>query len=121
MRTTTLERVHAADITGKLEMFDRMIFRGHLTHFFRDGAFAVFLYACGVLLKDFGPFVERASAAVKAHTPSDWRRRRAVRSSTCRTPAPSARGTPKRIGCGSFQVTGLRARAQSLEHHALVP
>ena len=67
MRTTTFERVHAADITGKLEMFDRMIFRGHLTHFFRDGAFAVFLHACGVLLKDFAPFVERASAEVKAH------------------------------------------------------
>ena len=65
--STSFESVHAADIEGKLEMFDRMIFHGHLTSFFREGAFAVFLWACGVLLKDFAPFVNRATAEVKAH------------------------------------------------------
>lgn len=61
------ESVHAERVAGKLTMFDRMIFHGHLTGFFPPGAFKAFLSSQGVLLKEFGKYVERATGAVKAH------------------------------------------------------
>lgn len=64
---TSMESVLQDKILGKLTTFDRMIFRGHLMRFFRKGAFAHFLAANGVLLKEFGGFVEKATAEVKSH------------------------------------------------------
>ena len=64
---TTFESVHQDEILGSLTTFDRMIFRGYLTGFFPDGAFQRFLNRRGVLLKDFGRFVEGATAKVKEH------------------------------------------------------
>lgn len=61
------ENIHAEQVIGKLTMFDRMIFHGHLTGFFPKGAFGAFLNSQGVLLKDFGKYVERATTTVKAH------------------------------------------------------
>jgi len=58
---------HQDDILGVLTTFDRVIFKGHLTGFFPRGAFARFLWRQGVLLKDFKPYVERATAELKAH------------------------------------------------------
>ena len=55
------------DILGVLTTFDRVIFKGHLTGFFPRGAFSRFLWRQGVLLKDFKPYVERATAELKAH------------------------------------------------------
>jgi len=52
---------------GVLTSFDRVIFKGHLTGFFPRGAFARFLGRQGVLLKDFKPYVEKATATLKAH------------------------------------------------------
>jgi len=54
-------------IVGVLTTFDRIIFKGHLTGFFPRGAFARFLWRQGVLLKDFKPYVERATATLKVH------------------------------------------------------
>jgi hypothetical protein len=48
-------------------MFDRVIFKGHLRRFFPDRAFECFLARQNVLLKEFGSFVEKATAQVKSH------------------------------------------------------
>ena len=41
-------RVHEEQLLGKLTMFDRMIFRGHLTKLYcGEGAFEVFLWRQG--------------------------------------------------------------------------
>jgi hypothetical protein len=58
---------HQDSIVGVLTTFDRIIFKGHLTSFFPGGAFARFLWCQGVLLKDFKPYVEKATATLKAH------------------------------------------------------
>lgn len=36
---TSFESIHQGEILGSLTMFDRMIFKGHLTEFFPRGAF----------------------------------------------------------------------------------
>lgn len=48
-------------------MFDRMIFKGHLTMLYPNGAIARLLYGQGVLLKDFKPYVEGISQQIKQH------------------------------------------------------
>lgn len=63
----TFLKVHAADIAGKVETFDRLIFKGHLTAFFPAGAFTRFLHSQNVLLKDFGKFVEEVTEQLKDH------------------------------------------------------
>jgi hypothetical protein len=63
----TFLSIHQDSVLGTLSTFDRMIFKGHLTGFFPDGAFARFLSTQGVLLKEFGSYVETSSAALKAH------------------------------------------------------
>ena len=61
-------KVHEEQLLGKLTMFDRMIFRGHLNKlYFGEGAFEVFLWRQGVPLKDFGPYVKAATLGLKAH------------------------------------------------------
>ena len=64
---TTFESVHQEAILGSLTTFDRTIFKGYLTGLFPDGAFGRFLTRQEVLLKDFGAYVERATARVKKH------------------------------------------------------
>lgn len=46
-------------------MFDRVIFEGHLTGLFPDGAFSRFLWNQGVLLEDFEPYVEARTEELK--------------------------------------------------------
>jgi len=58
---------HQDAINGTISTFDRLIFKGHLTAFFPKGAFGRFLSTQGVLLKDFGAYVEKATKALKAH------------------------------------------------------
>lgn len=64
---TSFESIHQDKIVGSLTTFDRMIFKGHLTGLFPKGAFGRFLSKQGVLLKDFGKYVEEATGAVKEH------------------------------------------------------
>lgn len=64
---TTFESIHASAIAGKLVAPDRILFKGHLSGLMPDGAFQRFLARQGVLLKDFKPYVERATQALKAH------------------------------------------------------
>jgi hypothetical protein len=44
--------LHGGSITGVINTFDRVIFKGHLNGFFPDGAFGRYLSRRGVLLKD---------------------------------------------------------------------
>jgi hypothetical protein len=53
----TFLSVHQDDILGQITMFDRMIFRGHLSGFYPTGAVARFLASQGILLKDFTWYV----------------------------------------------------------------
>jgi hypothetical protein len=52
---------------GQLTMFDRVIFRGHLSGLYGQGRFEWFLHQQDVLLKDFGAYVQTTSAQLKAH------------------------------------------------------
>src|SRR5688500_19250779 len=50
--------LHGESITGVIETFARVIFKGHLNGFFPDGAFDRYLSRRGILLKDAGRFFE---------------------------------------------------------------
>lgn len=63
----TFLSIHQESVIGTLSTFDRMIFKGHLTNFYPDGAFACFLSRQGVLLKEFKPYVSKVSGDLKAH------------------------------------------------------
>lgn len=55
------EVVHEDRIVGALTMFDRVIFKGHLTRFFGNGAVRAFLWSQGVPLKDFTEYAKRTT------------------------------------------------------------
>jgi len=63
----TFLSIHRDDIVGTLSMFDRMIFKGYLNGFFPKGAFGAYLWRKGVLLKDFGDFVQERTRELKSH------------------------------------------------------
>ena len=63
----TFLSIHHDVIAGTLSTFDRLIFKGHLTSFYPQGAFARFLNSQHVLLKDFAAYAEATSARLKAH------------------------------------------------------
>src|SRR3954449_11305725 len=50
--------VHGSSISGVINTFDRVIFKGHLNGFFPDGAFGRYLSRRGILLKEAGRFFE---------------------------------------------------------------
>jgi hypothetical protein len=64
---TTFETIHQSSVMGKLTMFDRLIFKGHLTGLFPDGAMKRFLDQQQVLLREFGKYAQTASEAVTDH------------------------------------------------------
>jgi len=49
-------RTAGLSISGTVETFDRVIFKGHLNGFFPSGAFGRYLWRRDVLLKDAGQF-----------------------------------------------------------------
>lgn len=63
---STFEGVYQNDV-GSVTMFDRMIFRGYLRTLYSPEAFRCFLFNQGVLLKDFKPYVQQATATLKTH------------------------------------------------------
>jgi hypothetical protein len=65
--TTTFESIHESRIHGKLTMFDRLIFKGHLMALDWGGNFRTFLWRQGVPLKEFSNYVQKATAALKEH------------------------------------------------------
>src|SRR3954471_13215908 len=62
--------LHGESITGVIETFDRVIFKGHLNGFFPDGAFGRYLSRRGILLKDAGPFFEAETQRIRDHVVS---------------------------------------------------
>ena len=67
IKPTSFEAQRSDAIIGTLTAFDRMILKGHLTSFFTEKAFQVFLAKQGVLLKDFGRYVENVTKGIKTH------------------------------------------------------
>jgi alanine-alpha-ketoisovalerate/valine-pyruvate aminotransferase len=65
------EDLHHKRITGSLAMFDRMIFKGHLSMFFPEGAVRAFLWAQGVPITEFTDYAKRTTEQI-ANTPVDW-------------------------------------------------
>ena len=57
---------HADKIIGVLSGFDRVVFRGSLRQLSHAEGMRAFLNTRGVLLKDFGAFVESTTARIKA-------------------------------------------------------
>ena len=62
---TLFEDVHADRIVGTLTMFDRMIFKGHLTRLFAPGAISAMLWQLGFPLTEF---TRHATAATEQLT-----------------------------------------------------
>jgi hypothetical protein len=63
----TFLSIHHDVITGTLSTFDRLIFKGHLSGLYPQGAFARFLNSQHILLKDFAAYAETTTAQLKAH------------------------------------------------------
>ncbi|MGA8054435.1 MAG: hypothetical protein WCA12_11370 [Burkholderiales bacterium] len=64
-----LER-HGESISGTINTFDRVIFKGHLNGFFPSGAFGRYLWQRNVLLKDAGRFFEAETRRIRDHIAS---------------------------------------------------
>lgn len=58
---------HQYAILGVVEGFDRLIFKGHLTPMFPQGAFGRYLFKRGILLKGAGKFFEAETERIKQH------------------------------------------------------
>ncbi len=65
--STTFEELHRERITGSLTMFDRLIFKGHLTRLHVPGGLRAFLWSQGVPITGFAGYVKRATDALMAH------------------------------------------------------
>jgi hypothetical protein len=61
------ERIHGDRVTGTLTMFDRLIFKGHLTRLFHPGAIPVFLWSQGTPLTEFAHYAKRTSETLVSH------------------------------------------------------
>jgi hypothetical protein len=61
------EDVHAGRIVGTLTMFDRMIFKGHLTRLFAPGAISAMLWEQGFPLKEFTRYATSTTEALTAN------------------------------------------------------
>jgi len=64
---SAFEIVHHESVVGKLTCFDRLLFKGHLSRLYHDGGMQSFLYSQGVLLKHYGAYVPKMTAALKTH------------------------------------------------------
>ena len=67
MAATAFESIYQDQLRGKLVFFDRMVFKGHLTRLYPNGAMKAYLYGQGVLLKDFKAHVTKTTEELKAH------------------------------------------------------
>ena len=64
---TLFEDVHAGRVTGELAMYDRLIFKGHLTRLFNQDAVRAYLWSQGVGLKEFTPYAKATTARIADH------------------------------------------------------
>jgi len=63
----TFEDLHHDRIVGSLAMFDRMIFKGHLTKLFHPGAVSAFLWAQGFPMKEFTRYAQSTTERITAN------------------------------------------------------
>ena len=61
------EVTHAERLTGSLTMFDRLIFKGHLTGLYKPGAISAFLWTQGFPMKEFSRYAQAATGAITAN------------------------------------------------------
>jgi hypothetical protein len=61
------EELHQRRVTGSLAMYDRMIFKGHLTALFKQDGARCYLWSQGVALKDFTPYAKATTAQIADH------------------------------------------------------
>ena len=112
---SSFDIVHQDRVVGNLCMFDRMIFKGHLTRLYPPAAFGAFLTRQGVLFKDFKPYVQAQTATLKAHAqrlaadagrPYVW-----LQSSTTRRQGRSKEDLARDIAARDGVVEGAGVRA----------
>ncbi len=58
------EDLHRQRVTGSLAMFDRMIFKGHLTQLYKQNGARCFLWSQGVALKDFTAYAKETTERI---------------------------------------------------------
>jgi hypothetical protein len=61
------EDIHRDRIVGSLTMFDRLIFKGHLTRLYVPGAVRALLWSQGVPITNFAGYVKEATDTLIAH------------------------------------------------------
>ena len=61
------ERVHRERVLGSLTMFDRLIFKGHLSRLYVPGALRVFLWNQGTPLTGFAAYAKGCTHALLDH------------------------------------------------------
>ncbi len=66
----SFETVHAGQVTGTLVMFDRVIFKGHLSALYKQDGARCFLWSQGMALKDFAPWTKATTAMIAEHVRS---------------------------------------------------
>jgi hypothetical protein len=64
---SAFEDRHSKAVVGTLAMFDRLIFRGHLTGLFPTGALRMFLWSQGVPVTQFGAWAKDATTTLCEH------------------------------------------------------
>jgi hypothetical protein len=128
---TSFEELHGDRLLGKLEMCDRILFKGHLTRLYWPNGFLGLLCAMRVKLKDFKEFVSSTTEGIVEHAKqiaADARRPylyldRPMTAKTGRTKEDYAKEIAARDAvedglvvvlstlepCSSFEVVGNRA------------
>jgi len=64
---TEFENKYSSEIFGRLEGFDRLIYRGYLQSFFTVNGFGYFLSQENILLKDYGKYVKQITTELKTN------------------------------------------------------
>lgn len=64
---SSFEAIHADRITGSLTMFDRLIFKGHLSRLQVEGGLRAFLWSLGTPLTRFDTYVKGATSTIHDH------------------------------------------------------
>src|ERR1700736_5186963 len=64
---SVFEDTHAERVSGSLAMFDRLIFKGHLTGLYKPGAGSAFLWTQGFPMTEFSRYAQAATGAITAN------------------------------------------------------
>jgi hypothetical protein len=64
---SVFEDTHASGVLGSLTMFDRLVFKGHLTGLYNRGAISAFLWSQGFPLTEWSRYTQQATATITAN------------------------------------------------------